>query len=238
MPNYCDYHLIVGGRADNVDEFVRIMQNDYDKIHMYRVFEAVESDSTTYGLYKRIDIVGNCAWSVCTCMLPGPYSYYDDDYNRHKNNEIIKTWNRQTDEYEDYQATMDNFLGTNLLELADKLGLNIYAYSTEPGMQFSEEYHILPGGIKVLDREGQYDEYWLEENLHSDNTWDTFDEYCDYWGYKKENLPFDEEEYNCMMENNIPAYQNAEFECDMDAIPDKPKYICKKVMYKLVDKNK
>ena len=239
MPNYADYRLIVGGLKENINKLIDILQeDDYSKIHMYRVFEAIENPPISkYGYYVKAEIVGYAAWSASVCMLPGPFSYYDDDYKRHKNNEVIKVWDNKTKEIEEEQCTMDNFSGTNLIELANKLNLTIYLYESEPGCCFCYEAKVSPYNGLVLDREGQYDEYWLEENLHADNTYDTFDEYCDYWGYKKENLPFDEEEYNRMMENSIPSYQNAEFECDMGAIPDKPKYICKKVMYKLVDKN-
>lgn len=237
MPNYCSYRIIVGGRKDNVDEFIRILQNDYDKTHMYRVFEAIPQYEDTYGLYKRADIVGDVAWSVYCGMLPGPLSYYSDDLKRHQNNEIIDVWNSRTRETEKYEATMENFKGTNLLELADRLSLTIYAYAVEPAMCFAEEYRILPGGIKVIDREGSYNEYWLEENQHSDNTYDSFKEYCDYWGYNPDDLPFDEEEYNFMMENGYASYENAEFDCNEDAIPDKPKYLAKNVLYKLVNKN-
>lgn len=237
MPNYCSYRIIVGGRKDNVDEFIRILQNDYDKTHMYRVFEAIPQYEDVYGLYKRADIVGDCAWSVEACMLSTPFSYYYDDLKRHQNNQVVDIWNSRTRETEKYECTMENFKGTNLLELADKLSLTIYCFSTEPGVGFCEEYRILPEGIKVIDREGSYNEYWLEENMHSDNTYDSFKEYCDYWGYDPDNLPFDEEEYNFMMENDYASYENAEFDCNEYAIPDKPKYLAKNVMYKLVNKN-
>ena len=41
MPNFCDYILEVQGNFRNVDAFVQIMNNNYDKLHMYRIFEAI-----------------------------------------------------------------------------------------------------------------------------------------------------------------------------------------------------
>ena len=240
MPNYADYRLIVGGLKNNIDKLVNILQeDDYNKIHMYRIFEAIPSTDpiSKYGYYIKAEITGYAAWSASVCMLPGPLTYYTDDLNRHKNNEIVQRFNQDTRKFEDYQCNMDNFSGTNLVELANKLNLTIYLYEHEPGCCFCYEAKITPYNGIIYDREGSYNEYWLEENMHSDNTYDSFKEYCDYWDYDPDDLPFDEEEYNFMMEDGIPSYENAEFDCNEDAIPDKPKYLAKNIMYKLVNKN-
>ena len=69
MPNYCDFAMEVQGNFRNVDTFVQIMNNNYDKIHMYRIFEATPTDYENYGFQRRVCISGYCAWSVMSCML-------------------------------------------------------------------------------------------------------------------------------------------------------------------------
>ena len=69
MPNYCYFDMEVQGNFRNVDAFVQIMNNNYDKLHMYRIFEAIPSCYRDYGFMRKVHISGYCAWSIMSCML-------------------------------------------------------------------------------------------------------------------------------------------------------------------------
>ncbi len=233
IPNYCSYRIIAAGYQSNINYFLQIMQNDYDKTHMYRIFEALPDYQTQYGLWKRIEIVGDCAWSIWSCMFPGDYTYYTQDFSRHKNNVTENVYNYKTKQTENVTYTMENFKGTNLLELAKQLRLDIYAFGQEPGMGFVEEYRILPNGLLITNHEGWYRSYYLGEGEDKG-----FKEYCDYWGYKPEELPFNEDDFNEMVEDGVEDYDEMEFECNYDSIPYKPNYFTNNYLYKVINNKK
>ena len=128
MPNICIGTVKVRGYKDNVDEFTRIIQSNYNydkpdldfhKPHFWRVFEAYLSSYETYGLLAVAEYDISCAWSVAACMLPGKFSYYDDTKDGING---IKTY------------------GTHLLEIGKKLNLDVEIFSSEPGVGFQEHY--------------------------------------------------------------------------------------------------
>ncbi len=148
MPNYCNYSMcVVGKQHENVEEFIKVIQADYDygrmefshDRHMFRVFEAdySEIEKREDGRFQTI-INGYCAWSVVTCMLEGGY------YNRFKS---------------DFP---DNFRGTTLDRESKKLNLDIEVYSEESGMCFQEHYVIIDGDI-VTDESVDWEEIWIED---------------------------------------------------------------------------
>lgn len=111
---------------------------DYKK-HFYRVFDADvmeegEQDDKYYAI-----ITGDCAWSVHSCMMSGPYSYYSDNVN---DNELRKEHS------------------TTLVLESKSLKLKIEVYSAEPGMGFAEHYLIDNGKI-LVDEEFEYNEFYL-----------------------------------------------------------------------------
>lgn len=68
MPNICSYEMKVIGTKENLDKFVEILQNDYhvgdkdNKLHMYRVFDAVLYDEEQLSNDKyEYSIYGTCA---------------------------------------------------------------------------------------------------------------------------------------------------------------------------------
>lgn len=229
MPNYCYYTISVGGRTENVNKFIEIMQNDYDKVHMYRIFEANPYFVNQYGMYTHAQIDGYCAWSVSSCMLPGPYSYYNSDFNRCKNTETDRYYDGRRGIVEEI-CTMFNFNGTHLLELAKYLNLTIQIYSTEPGMCFCEDGKILPNGLMVRDNCGNYQEWYLED-------FNSYKDMLDEYGISEEKCPFSEEEFNQMRDAHQDCYEIAEYEFE-DEIPDQPKYLAKNILYKLRKDNK
>lgn len=150
MPNYCDYSMCVKGKKENIKEFIKVIQADYDynsmrfsfDRHMFRVFEAncEEIEQVGEDMYQAI-INGYCAWSVSSCMLGEPHSYYA----RGK-----ETYNEKI------------FRGTTLPLESERLGIDIEVYSSEIGMCFQEHYIIRNGIVEVDDCVDWY-EYFLDD---------------------------------------------------------------------------
>lgn len=148
MPNYCNYSMcVVGKQRENVEEFIKVMQADYDygkmefsyDRHLFRVFEAecneiVECDD---GIFAVV-INGYCAWSVASCMFDGGY------YRSFK---------------EEYGS---NSRGTTLFIESKKLNLNIEVYSEESGMCFQEHYIIMNGEL-TCEESVDWEEVWVED---------------------------------------------------------------------------
>ena len=221
MANYCDYRLAVAGRRANVDEFVRVMQNNYDKEHMFRVFEAAPYDAYDYGMYRKIYVEGYCAWSVYCCMLPGPYSYYNQ-------------WLEEKDNTKWYNKENNNLgKGTTLLELSQRLSLVIEVYSTEPGMCFCELYKIVHGKL-VTDLEGWYQELWIGEP----GDYKDYNEWAEDVGYNPDNekVEMNEQIFNEMREDGEVEVHAGEFEFP-DSIPEKPNYMVMQVMITIPKEN-
>lgn len=142
MPNYCNYAMCVKGQAKNVKEFIKIIQQeDYRKgPHLYRVFGAevldmpdIISDTETI----TVDIVGYCAWSVSTCMMPGEFGYY--------------------------QRAQNTSNGTTLVDESKRLALGIEVYSEEMGIGFEEHIKIQNGVVIVDDTLEDVVEYCAED---------------------------------------------------------------------------
>jgi len=149
MANNCMYEMrVVGKNKENVEKFIEYMKSGYNynamdfdaEYHIGgRVFEAdtlgVEKEDGGYGA----TIIGDCAWSVWTCMMAGPHTYYND---LHK-------------EYGDKCRSLS-------LEVASAmLNLDIEVFSEEPGMAFSEHYLIKHGDV-LISEETEYIEHWFE----------------------------------------------------------------------------
>ena len=92
MPNYCNYSMGVKGTKENIVEFIKVMNADYNydtmsfsyDRHLFRVFEAHCDgvEKSLDGKYQAI-INGYCAWSVATCMFES--GYYSDIKARYPN---------------------------------------------------------------------------------------------------------------------------------------------------------
>jgi len=118
MPNYCDYSMCVKGKKDNIEEFIKVIEADYDyntmqfsfDRHFFRVFEADydEIEKVGRGVYQVI-INGYCAWSVASCM-------FEDGYYRNVRKEHRNTV---------------NFKGTTIPLESKRLQLDIEIYSSE-----------------------------------------------------------------------------------------------------------
>lgn len=147
MPNYCNYSMCVVGRKENVEEFIKVIEADYDygsmefshDRHMFRVFEAEvnEIEERYAGVYQAI-ISGYCAWSVHSCMLEGGY-------------------------YEDFKKSFGaNFKGTTLILESERLDIDIEVFSEESGMCFQEHY-IIREGKMCCNECVDWTEYWIDD---------------------------------------------------------------------------
>ena len=132
MANDCYAEIIVTGYKDNVDEFTRILNADYNyktnefthKPHFNRIFDVQIADELLIGVMKQITYQIYCAWSVTVCMMDGESSYYDDLKKRY----------------------LDNCFSTYLEEQSKRLKLNIEIISEETGMAFSEHIRFNSNG--------------------------------------------------------------------------------------------
>lgn len=145
MPNICLYSMCVKGKKENIEEFIKVIQADYDydkmkfthDRHLFRVFSADDNgieqvdDNDVY----EVIINGDCAWSVGSCMFE---SYY---YNSLK------------------ERFPNEFRGTTLQIESERLGLDIEVYSEESGCCFQEHYVICNGDIVVDESEDWYEYY-------------------------------------------------------------------------------
>lgn len=150
MPNYCDYSMCVKGTKENVEEFIKVIQADYDygtmefshNRHLFRVFEANydEVEELCNNTFQVV-INGYCAWSVASCM----FNNHDSSY-----------YNSLKAQYP------NNFRGTTLPIESERLNLDIEVYSEECGMCFQEHYIILKGNV-VCNECVEWCEYCLDD---------------------------------------------------------------------------
>ena len=186
MPNYCSYSMRITGRPEDVDFFVRELNQDYNYDngicqdipvgvrHFCRVFEANEYTSSIFReavndkydvILKRSHVSGYCAWSVASCMMGGPCSYYNDLKIRYGNNS---------------KATTLRFESA-------RLNLIIELYSEEPGCCFSEHIMFVNGEGIINDCVDYYERWYDEDDNELDEpiieggyeSWDFDDEYND-----------------------------------------------------------
>lgn len=139
MANHCDFDmLIVGDKKENVEEFVKYLNADFDynedgvskttkaDHHFFRIFETTEGDEEERedGTYT-IQIGGCCAWSISSCMMDGGYTYYEQWMERLKENPELAT----------------TFKGITLAKACEKLNLTVEIFSADAGCGFME--HII-----------------------------------------------------------------------------------------------
>ena len=151
------YSMCVIGKKNDVEEFIKVAQADYDygtmefshDRHFFRVFEAYYNGIEDLGddLYQVI-INGDCAWSVGCCMFRG--GYYDDFKKRFPN----------------------EFRGTTIQIESKRLNLSVEVFSEECGMCFQEHYIVIDGDIIETECEDWYEydisEYETKEEAEKD----------------------------------------------------------------------
>lgn len=179
MPNICIYSMCVKGKKESIEEFIKVIQANYDygtmefsyDRHLFRVFSADENEIEQVGddLYEVI-INGDCAWSVSSCMFESNY-------------------------YSNLKRDFPNeFRGTTLQLESKRLELDIEVYSEESGCCFQEHYIIRNGDIEVYDCVDWY-EYYIgdyetkaeaEEDLNiaiTDEEWNSGEDFISRGGF-------------------------------------------------------
>lgn len=182
MPNICTANLNIRGYKDNVDEFLKILQADYDYYkmefthnkHFYRVFQAEVYNDEIYGVTKFVSAFIECAWSVACCMFDDAYTYYNES--------TIITKDMS---YEDKEFAAQHIIHSTCIEReAKRLNLDIEIISEEPGIGFREHYLFYEGDLKRDDCVS-YEEYYIGDS-------NTKEEYEEDFGCK---IPLTEEEF-------------------------------------------
>ena len=135
MPNYCDFNMRVVGQEADVREFHDMLTN-YDNVpHFWRVFDAdIQEEELLDDGRVQVDISGDCAWSVYSCMCEGEDTYANDSPS----------------------------CSTSLQKESLKKHLQIEVFSTEPGFEFAEHYIYIDG--KELENSCvKYNEYFIDD---------------------------------------------------------------------------
>ena len=181
MPNICLATVTVKGNINNVDEFTKIIQADYNydtmkfthKPHFFRIFETPIIDEEIDGLIKTTTYLIECAWSVSVCMESGPFSYYDE----------CKT------EFKEFYAT-------NLQICARNLNLFIEIFSEEPGIGFNEYIMYNNFGMRFKNDCLDMHIYDLNEYKSREDFMNQTKDYISEEDYK-DSLEYDEGYYAC-----------------------------------------
>lgn len=138
MANNCMYTMkVIGNREEDIDEFVNMLNYEYEGRRFARIFSADSYEKNYEEETHRwsVKIVGDCAWSVYSCMCSGIGTYYGDGTTSELTNLEIET---------------------------HRLGLTVEIYSQEPGIGFAEHY-IYDNGTCLVSDEEDYQEYWNDE---------------------------------------------------------------------------
>lgn len=188
MPNICFATLQVTGMKSSIEEFAECLEADYNyrtmefshKPHFFRVFEVDRGEMNFIeGLIYTQTFYINCAWSIYSCMMEGPFSYY---------NSIM---------VDNIKEGKENF-ATHLVAISRDLKLDIEVWSNETGMCFAEHIHIRNG--EILDNICyEYTEHYIEE-------YETYNDYVEDWGepfFDEEKFNDTKDKgYNCIEECN------------------------------------
>jgi hypothetical protein len=220
MPNYCDARIVFRGYKDNVDEFRRILDADYNYItkefskqkHFYRIFDVWDIWCEQKGVLKTMEVEVECAWSIYCCMMDGPFSYYRDciPEDADLNDENIKLHLEHS---------------TNIMLEAERLKLEIEIVSAEPGVGFQEHYYIHDSEL-LLNTETKYHEYYIGD-------YDTKEE---YERETAEEIPLSADDYLYYKENNEDIYIPYLVEIDENSKINSNKNMVNKIMCKIVKK--
>lgn len=165
MPNWCAFEMKVAGKTKkSVNTFISWLKNDYfysmkdqdsaadmykdhyqfgdlhlytntDK-HFFRIDDVWVKNSVAENGEYSVEIDGDCAWSVWTCMMKGEHTYYSDTISG---------------EF----APIAKHHATNLLDASKELGVAIEVYSKEPGFEFAEHY-LIDHGVLQKNEEAKY----------------------------------------------------------------------------------
>ena len=156
MPNICIFEMRIRGYKDNVEEFYRILNADYNyntlnfnhDRHFFRIFDVYPVMEDIYGVYKTLIVRGECAWSVYTCMFNGACTYY----NNYIGDRTVDRYDKFKGKITKEELSLADIKCTHILRESKRLGLCIEIFTEESGMCFSEHY-LMYNGILLRDED-------------------------------------------------------------------------------------
>lgn len=141
----CDFVIIATGVKENLDEFYRILNNDYNDRHMFCIyrnslekFETLEDEKNNIYTYN---ISGKCQLSIYACMIPAKGTHYY--YNTLLAMSVANKINSPV-RVEDYKNCQ---LATNIIEISRVLKLNIKLWGYNEDNDNLMEWYIINDGI-------------------------------------------------------------------------------------------
>ena len=143
MPNICEFEMFVNSDTqEELKKFIEVVLAKYDynspeicnaDYHLSRVWVG-ESSISIKG--NTAIIVGDCAWSVFSCMFEGTWAYYNDIVKSYAVNKV-----------------------TSIPRISKLLNLRIEIISIESGLLFIEHYVVDKGDVLLDDSENYYGAY-------------------------------------------------------------------------------
>ena len=232
MPNYCYAEVWVKGRKECVDEFERVLTADYNyttntfshKPHLWRIFEVNYLDYIQTGLFVCAKYWIECAWSVSSCMMNGPCTYYTS-----RQEAAVRDISDEQRKLELLYSNKEPYInyGTNIVDLSKVLNLEIEIISEECGIGFMEHYKISHGQV-ILDD-------CIDMTEHFIGDYDTLKEYKDEW--PNSGIDLTEEQFQKLKNQGEDVYRQGGIPFDFD-MSEEPNYINKIEMCKIINTNK
>lgn len=182
MPNYCDFNMKIVGERKNIEEFISVLNSDYD-------YEPVSPRHISGKIYPLVHQPASPIYYTTNGYklenITGPrhmFRVFEAYVNRSEDEPnasylygycawsvyscMFGTSHTYYDDFitEKYGNKYIGFMGTTLPDESRRLNLKIEVYSEEPGCGFMEHYLIDNGEIliedcvdymEVLDEEGK-----------------------------------------------------------------------------------
>lgn len=229
MPNYCYAEVMVKGRKDCVDEFEKVLTANYDyntntfshKPHLWRIFDVSKLDYIQTGLFVCAKYWIECAWSISSCMMNGPCTYYTS--RQEAAVQDISDEQRKLELLYSNKEPHVNY-GTNIVDLSKVLNLKIEIISEECGIGFMEHYKISHGQV-ILDACIDMTEHFIGDH-------NTLAEYKNEW--PNSGIDLTEEQFQELKNQGEDFYRQGGIPYDFD-MSEGPEYDTKVEMCKIIN---
>ena len=184
MPNYCDFDMKIVGERKNIEEFIAVLNSDYD----YEPISPHHISGKNYPLvHQPASPIYYTTNGYKLETITGPrhmFRVFETYVNRNKDEPnasylsgycawsvyscMFGTPHTYYDDFitEKYGNKYIGFMGTTLPDESRRLNLKIELYSEEPGCGFMEHYLIDNGEILIEDCV-DYEEVLDEEGLEA-----------------------------------------------------------------------
>lgn len=192
MANECYVNMMVKGTKDNIAEFIKRLDANYNytnnvfdhKPHFWGVYHIVDEHEEKFD--EKTDLAIHniylyCKWSIYSSLLGHDHSYYADGKKRE-------------------ESGQPNY-GTCLEESTKELDLDVELISEEAGMGFMEHIRVTKGDITIDEIYNNYIEVIIDH-------YKTFDEF-------KEDIPaasLTKEEFNKLIAEGEQIYKENAYE--------------------------